>query len=144
MKHIIAMLLGVLWFSLVQAGQPDSLLGLWQAFNDKGEPTGYIRISEQDGVFKGTVERGLPTDKEEKYCTACKGERQNQRLMGMDILWGLRKQGNDYGGGEILDPFSGEIASARLRMLEGAAKLKLRGYKGLEMFGRTQIWKREE
>jgi hypothetical protein len=60
---------------LVMADTPATPVGLWQAFNDQGKPTGYIRVTEQDGVLRGVVERGLPTDTGEKFCTACKGER---------------------------------------------------------------------
>jgi len=138
------MLLALLLALSAQAGTSDSPVGLWQAFNDQGKATGYIRITEQDSVLKGTVERGLPTDAADKYCTACKDQRKNQRLIGMDILWGLHKDGDDYTGGEILEPFSGNIYSAKLTLLNNGAKLKVRGYAGISLFGRTQIWLREE
>lgn len=126
------------------ASTADSPVGLWQAFNDEGKATGYIRISEKNGEFIGTVERGLPTDAADKYCTACKDHRKNQRLIGMDILWGLRNDGGGYSGGEILEPFSGNIYRAKLTLIENGSKLKVRGYAGISLFGRTQIWKREE
>ena len=62
----------------------------------------------------------------------------------MDILWGLRKQGDEYTGGEILDPFSGNIYRAKLSLLENGTVLKVRGYVGVSLFGRTQIWKKAE
>lgn len=121
-----------------------SPVGLWQSFDDQGKPTGYIRVTEQAGVIKGVVERGLPTDTEDKRCTACKGQRKNQRMIGMEILWNLHKDGDEYSGGEILDPFSGNIYRAKLSLLENGTKMQVRGYTGFSLFGRTQIWLREE
>lgn len=144
MTRAIWPVLAMLWMGVAQANSADSPVGLWQAFNDQGKPTGYIRVTEQDGVLRGVVERGLPTDTEEKFCTACKGERKNQRLIGMEVLWGLRKDGEGYVGGEILEPFSGNIYRAKLSLLENGTKMKVRGYLGISLFGRTQIWLREE
>ena len=118
--------------------------GLWKSFNDEGTPTGYIRISEVAGNFKGVVERGLPSDPEDKRCTECKDQRKNQRLLGMEILWNIHKEGDEYSGGEILDPFSGNIYRAKLHVIDGGTKLEVRGYLGISLFGRTQIWVREE
>lgn len=144
MKHKIGLLFALLWIGLAEASPIDAPVGLWQSFDDQGKPTGYIRITEQAGVIRGVVERGLPTDPEDKRCTACKGERNNQRLIGMEILSNLHQDGDEYTGGEILDPFSGNSYSAKLRLLDGGTKLKVRGFVGVSLFGRTQIWKREE
>jgi uncharacterized protein (DUF2147 family) len=61
----------------------------------------------------------------------------------MEVLWGLRKDGEGYVGGEILEPFSGNIYRAKLSLLENGTKMKVRGYVGLSLFGRTQIWLRK-
>lgn len=126
------------------AGNIISPVGLWKAFNEQGRPTGYIRITEQDGVLRGVVERGLPTDNEDKRCTACRDQRKDQRLLGMEIISGVRRNGENYEGGEILEPFSGNVYRAKLTPLENGEKLKVRGYAGFSLFGRTQIWTREE
>lgn len=145
LKLLRRLMYGLLAYPLlVMADTPATPVGLWQAFNDQGKPTGYIRILEQDGRLRGVVERGLPTDSEDKRCTACKDQRKNQRMLGMEILWNLHKESDEYQGGEILDPFSGNIYRAKLSLLENGTKMKVRGYVGLSLFGRTQIWLREE
>lgn len=144
MKRAIWLVLTMIWTGVAQAGSTDTPVGLWLAFNDQGKPTGYIRITEQDGVLRGVVERGLPTDTQEKFCTACKDHRKNQRMLGMEVLWNMHRDGNDYVGGEIIEPFSGNIYRAKLTLLEKGATLKVRGYMGVSMFGRNQIWIREE
>lgn len=145
-KNLLVLLLhGFLLFPpMLFADGSASPVGLWQAFNEQGKLTGYVRITEQEGLLRGVAERGLPTDSEDKRCTACKDQRKNQRMRGMEILWNLHKEGDEYLGGEILDPLSGNIYRAKLSLLENGAKLKVRGYVGLSLFGRTQIWLREE
>ena len=63
--------------------------------------------------------------------------------MGMTILWGLTKQGEEYRGGEILDPENGEIYRARIKLIDNGQKLDVRGFIGVSLFGRSQIWLRE-
>ena len=46
-----------------------------------------------------------------------------------------------WSGGTIYDPDSGHTYSCHLELLE-ANKLKLRGYFGVSLLGRTQIWTR--
>ncbi|TAN51482.1 MAG: DUF2147 domain-containing protein [Methylococcaceae bacterium] len=144
MTRLFVALFYLLWGPSAPAGTADSPVGLWLAVNDQGKPTGYIRITEQDGVLRGVVERGLPTDTRHRFCTACKDQRKNQRLLGMEIISGLQRNGDDYDGGEILEPFSGKVYNAKLTLLDGGAKLQVRGYLGVSLFGRTQVWLREE
>lgn len=141
---LLTSVLSLLQAASALAADISSPVGLWKAFNDAGQPTGYIRISEKDGTYTGIAERGLPTDPEDKRCTECKGQRKNQRLQGMEILWNIHKDGDAYSGGEILDPFSGNIYRAKLELIEGGTQLKVRGYLGVSLFGRTQLWTREE
>jgi uncharacterized protein (DUF2147 family) len=56
----------------------------------------------------------------------------------------LKKDGDQYGGGEILDPKNGKIYRARMQLIEGGRKLEVRGYVGLSLFGRSQTWLRQE
>ncbi len=66
-------------------------------------------------------------------------------LIGMTILWGLTKQGDDnYQGGEILDPETGKIYRVKIRLEEGGKKLDVRGIIGFSLLGRSQTWIREE
>ena len=58
----------------------------------------------------------------------------------MNILTGLKKDGNELSGGKILDPKNGKEYKCYLQLLDNNT-LKLRGYIGISMFGRTAIWK---
>jgi uncharacterized protein (DUF2147 family) len=131
-------------FSLIAlASGQNNPAGLWKTHDDEGVPTGYVRITEQDGVYTGVIEKGLETDKEDSYCTECKDERKGQRLVGMTMMRGVKANGESYEGPEILDPFSGNTYRVKLT-IKDANKLEVRGFIGLSLFGRTQIWERVE
>lgn len=117
--------------------------GLWRTYDDDGKPTGFVTISQEGNLYIGKIEKGLPTDTEEKYCDTCKGARKGQRLIGMTILKGVKHKGEQvYIGEEILDPFSGNTYRVKLKLNEADETLEVRGYVGISLFGRTQIWKR--
>jgi uncharacterized protein (DUF2147 family) len=124
-----------------------SPIGLWKTIDDKtGQPRGLVRIREVNGQYEGKVEKTFPKPGEETNpkCEKCDGLRRNQPVIGMTILWGLTKQGDEYQGGEILDPEDGKVYRARMRFLDGGKKLDVRGFIGFSLFGRSQIWIREE
>jgi uncharacterized protein (DUF2147 family) len=104
-----------------------------------------VRIREVNGQYEGKVERIFPKPGEDPNpkCEKCEGSRRNQPVMGMTILWGLTKQGEEYQGGEILDPENGKVYRARIKLIDNGQKLDVRGFIGFSLFGRSQIWIRE-
>jgi uncharacterized protein (DUF2147 family) len=122
--------------------------GLWRTIDDKtGKDRSLIRITGTDGVYEGTIEKLLnrqPDDDPENLCRKCEGARKDQPVVGMTILWGLKKDGEQFSGGEILDPKNGKIYRAKMKLLDDGAKLEVRGFIGISLFGRSQTWVREE
>ena len=128
------------------AAEP-SPVGLWRTIDDNtGKPRGLVRIIETNGEYQGRVEKTFPKPGEDANpkCEKCEGARRDQPVIGMTILWGLKKQGEEYNGGEILDPENGKIYRARLKLDDGGKKLDVRGFIGFSLFGRSQIWVRQE
>ena len=122
-------------------------VGLWRTIDDQtGKPRGLVRITEANGEYQARVEKTFPKPGEESNpkCEKCEGPRQNKPVIGMTILWGLKKQGDAYQGGEILDPENGKIYRARIKLEDGGKKLDVRGFIGFSLFGRSQTWLREE
>jgi uncharacterized protein (DUF2147 family) len=60
----------------------------------------------------------------------------------MEILRHMRPDGDEWSGGEILDPESGKTYRARMKLIDGGRRLVIRGYIGLPLFGRSQTWVR--
>jgi len=130
----------------VNAAEP-SPVGLWRTIDDQtGQPKGLVRIRAVDGQLEGKVEKAFPKPGEDPApkCDKCDGARRNQPVLGMTILWGLTQQGDEYQGGEILDPESGKIYRAKMKLIDGGKKLEVRGFIGISLLGRSQIWLREE
>ena len=120
--------------------------GVWRTIDDKTKKErSVIRITETGGEFSGVVEKifDQPDDDPAHLCKECKGERKDQPIIGMAILWGLKKQGDGWAGGEILDPKNGKVYRAKMSLSEDGNSLNVRGFIGVSLIGRTQTWHRE-
>ncbi len=63
----------------------------------------------------------------------------------MTILRGLRRSASDphlWSGGKVLDPDSGRVFDARIRLESDGLSLELRGFSVNEIFGRSEVWYR--
>lgn len=124
-----------------------SPVGLWQNIDDEtGKPKALIRITETNGVLQGQIEKlfRAPNEDQNPKCEKCSDARKDKPVIGMVILTGLKKDGDEYSGGEILDPNNGKVYKSKLELTDGGKKLKMRGYIGMPMLGRTQTWIRQE
>ncbi len=125
----------------------SSPVGLWRTVDDRtGKERALVRVVENNGVYEGRIEKIFtqPGDDPQHLCRKCEGARKDQPIVGMHILWGLRKDGDQYAGGEILDAKEGKIYRCKMKLVQGGAKLEVRGYIGVSLFGRSQTWSREE
>ncbi len=130
------------WLGAAWAQTPTPA-GLWTTFNDStGKPDGLVRIDEIDGEFLGTVVEVFSATTPNPICDLCEGALKDKPIIGMTILRGLRRDGNGYGGGTILDPDEGRTYRCTAMLLDGGRKLEVRGYVGLPLLGRSQIWVR--
>ncbi len=124
----------------------DTPAGLWQTIDDaSGKPRSLVRINENDGEYSATIEKGLlETDTGDAVCSKCTDERKDQLIIGMTIAKGLKKNGNKYDGGNILDPENGKVYKCKMTLNDAGDELEVRGYIGFSLLGRSQIWKRVE
>ena len=127
------------------AAQSSTPVGNWKTVNERGEPEGLVRIVEVAGELRGTVQKvySPPAPEANPVCIACSGERKDKPVIGMQILAGLRWDGEQYSGGEILDPNNGRAYRCLLRVTDDGRKLEVRGYIGISLLGRTQVWLRD-
>jgi len=121
-----------------------SPVGRWRTVDDKtGKPRSIVRIWEENGKFFGRVEQSLNPERAGRRCDKCTDERKDQLIVGMTIIRNLRQDGDEYSGGDIVDPDNGKIYRCKLSLKEHGNILSVRGYLGASLFGRTQTWKRE-
>lgn len=126
--------------SLAASGQ--SVLGKWRTIDDEsGKAVSVVEIFENHGKIYGRVVELLNPRDRNKTCVNCPGEDHNKPILGLLVIKGLRKSGSDYDDGKILDPKHGKLYKCTISP-EGADKLKVRGYIGVSLIGRTQYWHR--
>lgn len=124
-----------------------SAVGLWQNIDDQtGKPKAEIRISESNGVLQGRVEKLYRAAGQDQHpiCAKCAGADKGKPIIGLSIIDGMKKDGDSYAGGTILDPENGKVYKSKMKLVEGGKKLEVRGYIGMPMLGRSQIWIRQE
>lgn len=124
----------------------QSPVGRWKTMSDDGkEEKSIVRITEVDGVLHGSIESLIlkPGEDPNPLCDKCEGQRHNKPVIGMEILWDLKKdpdEQNEWTDGRVLDPENGKTYKAYIELQDGGKKLKLRGFLGLRAFGRSQYW----
>ena len=111
-----------------------------------GKARALIRITETNGALQGKIAKVFraPNEDQEPKCEKCEGELKNAPVIGLVIITGLKKDGDEYVGGQILDPDNGKVYSSKVRLTDGGSKLTVRGYIGVPLLGRSQTWLRQE
>ncbi|PCE26609.1 DUF2147 domain-containing protein [Burkholderia ubonensis] len=127
--------------------QGDSPIGTWQTIDDStGKPKALVQIAEDsDGSLSGKVVKGLgANDTPDRRCSACTDERKDQLIKGMTIIKAMKKDGDHWDGGNILDPENGKVYKCKMTLDDGGQKLVVRGYIGVSLLGRSQTWVRQQ
>ncbi len=133
-----------------EAGVPESSMsspvGRWRTVDDvTGKAKSIVTIWEENGKLYGRVQNLVDPDPKDPNprCEDCTGDQKNKPVIGLRILWDLQKDGDGWSGGTILDPANGKTYKCLLQLEDGGTKLKVRGFIGVSMLGRTQYWQRE-
>ena len=120
--------------------QNHGITGKWKTIDDAtGKPLSVVEIFESRGKVYGKVVE-IYNPKNQRKCENCSGDDRNKPILGLTVIKGLTKSGDEYNG-KILDPKHGKIYRC-IVSLQGRDKLKVRGYIGVAIIGRTQIWER--
>ena len=147
MKTLFCASLIALAMAAPALAEEASPVGLWKNIDDvTGKPKALIRITESKGEVRGQIEKLFLAAGENPNprCDKCQGANKDQPVLGMVFMSGLRKNGDAYSGGEILDPDSGKVYRSKLMLVDGGKKINVRGYVGVPMFGRSQTWIRQD
>lgn len=140
MKKFILLLI----FTISYTANAQTIFGKWHSFNDETQKIeSVIEVYEKDGqAFAKIIEIKNP-DRKSAVCDTCKGSKKNKPILGMEILSGLKKKDDEWSGGKILDPKNGKEYKCYIKLVEDN-KLKIRGYIGFSLLGRTAFWQRAE
>jgi uncharacterized protein (DUF2147 family) len=127
----------------VRAAEPLSPIGHWRTIDDAtGKPKGIVRIFDHNGALYGVVEKSLVTDAPSMTCDQCGDDRKGKPIIGLDVIRGLKPDGDAWDGGTILEPETGKVYRCSITLRDGGQKLAVRGYIGVSLIGRTQVWER--
>jgi uncharacterized protein (DUF2147 family) len=143
---LAAAMLAVALGGAVSARAEPSAEGLWEQVDDvSGKPESWFRIAVKNGVYEGVLVKGFPKPGEntaEWFCEKCEGADKNAPVIGLALIKNMKRTGLSYEGGTIMDPRDGNVYKALMELSPDGQKLTVRGYLGIALFGRSQVWNR--
>lgn len=135
----------VMLFTLLASGcfAQEGVAGKWKTLDDNtGKARSVVEIFERNDKIYGKIIKLYlaPSEDADPVCDECdeQDSRYGKKIIGMEILKDMKKNGTEYADGNILDPETGKVYRCRLWLEKG--DLMIRGYWG--PFYRTQVWKR--
>ncbi len=145
--RIFLMLLATVLFALpnvvAQKVSEDDVLGTW--LNE--DEDAHIQVTKRDNKFFGKViwikDPIDPETGKEKLDKLNPDESLRSRpRLGLEILTNFEYDGDDrWDSGKIYDPKSGKTYSCYIKYLD-QDKLKIRGFIGVSLIGKTTYWTR--
>jgi uncharacterized protein (DUF2147 family) len=133
-----------LLFALSITINAQTIFGKWNSTNEEtGNIDSIIEVYEKDGKAFAKVIEIKGSTRKNAVCEKCEDENKNKPILGLNILTGLQENEDEWSGGNILDPRNGRIYNCYIKLIK-PNKLKIRGYIGLALFGKTAYWERAE
>lgn len=134
----------ILLFIISTSINCQDIFGKWNSRNDEtGKIDSVIEVYKKDGKAFAKIIEITNSERKNALCNLCKGKNKDKPILGLNILTGLEKDDDEWSGGKILDPRSGKIYKCYIK-LENSNKLKIRGYMGFALLGKTAYWERAE
>lgn len=132
--------------SAVQPDQPPSAVGFWAQISDDGKVGGWFFFEKHDGLYDGRLVKMFKQPGDQHHysdvCEKCEGDEKDAPMLGLTIVKGMKREGNKYQDGTILDPRDGTVYHAQMEVSQDGQKLAVRGYLGIPLLGQTQVWQR--
>lgn len=125
-------LFGVMSFAQIE--------GKWKTIDDETKQAkSIVEIYKKGDQYYGKISQ-LLIKPANANCTECKDDRKGKPILGLEIIRGLKKEGDEFTGGTITDPKTGK--TYKCTITRSGDKLNVRGYVGVSMFGRSQTWQK--
>jgi len=139
MKHLF--LLAIILLSITAKAQ--TIIGQWETFDDKTkEKKAVIEIYKTNNLYFAKIIENF-IGENNALCENCKGQKKDKPIIGLVIIENIKKNGDEFNEGIILDPENGETYKCYLKLINND-KLKVRGFIGFSLFGRTQYWNKKK
>lgn len=127
------------------SAQEASAVGLWEQVDENsGKAESWFKVTERNGVYTGNIVKIFfkPGEDENWICHQCEGDEKGKPVLGLALIKGMQRNGLNYENGTIMDPRDGKVYRALMKLIENGQKLEVRGYLGISLFGRSQVWNR--
>jgi uncharacterized protein (DUF2147 family) len=132
------------------ASGQSTILGKWKSIDDEtGKARSFVQVYQTSaGLIEGKILEVIPGpgDESDPICNECPKDdpRHGKKVNGMVIITKMKLADDKITakGGRILDPESGSEYGCILSLANGGKELKVRGFLGFAVLGRTQIWQR--
>src|SRR6476619_5103869 len=128
----------------LQAADP-SAVGVWEQVDENsGKPESWFKIVQRNGVYEGNIVKIFfkPGQDENWVCSKCEGSDKGAPVLGLTLIKGMQRNGLSYENGTVRDPRDGSVYRASMKVSTDGKKLEMRGYLGISLFGRSQVWNR--
>lgn len=129
----------------------SSPVGQWRTIDDVDKKErAIIEIYQKDNKLFGKIIKAFPREGDKPLCENCEGADKGAPMIGLEILKNVSQEAltKTWSGGTILDPKNGKIYKVYLELQDDEGKkdaqLKVRGFIGWSILGRTQYWYRLE
>ena len=141
MTRFTALLALAMLSTAAQAADPA--VGRWKTIDDEtGQPKSIVEISQAgNGTLSGRIVELINPSKPNPACDKCKDDRKGKPITGMEIIRGMRRDGEDYAGGTILKPDEGKVYKSKMELIEGGSKLEVSGC--VAFICKSQTWLRQ-
>jgi uncharacterized protein (DUF2147 family) len=146
-KIIIVVGLMLAFTRCVYAVDLTSATGYWETIDDETQQvSSIVQIwqNPNNHMYYGKIYKIFPENghKTSDVCVNCRGAQKNKPMLGLQIVRDMVYRDGKYHDGYILDPRNGKEYHAQMRLDRDGQLLKLRGYIGLPLFGKTAQWNR--
>ena len=150
---LVAALLAVLGTTSAWAADADAILGVWATDPEGGGGQAHVEIYKNGDRYEGKIiwlEEPLYTEDDEDETPGTPKEDHNnpdpalksRPIIGLVLMEGFLFDGKDtWHKGTICDPDNGKTYKCKLRFGD-TGELKVRGFIGFSMIGRTSEWTR--
>jgi len=141
MKYILAAILLLIMGNGSAQTKADDVVGVWLT---AGKEPAKIQVYRSGDKYYGKIVWLKYPEKDGKPRMDSKNpdkSKQSQQVIGLVILQHFKFDDDEWTDGDIYDPESGKTYSCTLSLKEKNI-LKVRGYVGISLLGRTEIWNR--